>query len=537
MNYGVIYMKNMKKITYLGAISIIGLLITVSITGALQATNLGTYSTEKQSENWVQMNTMDIKPVKLDVKAQLMGIKPLSVGTDTQLTNDDLNEGHPAIDVNDNDNLIILNEYEIDNWESDLFMRISPDGGETFPDVFQMGLVDTYAMNPDISFLEDGIHAVATYETKDQLPEAHFFDFVDINDQSTWLAYTFGLDSSSYCEETAIATSGDNCMALLANIDYNEIEETHEIFFFTDLENLVSSGVYWTSSAYTSNYCAASGDRVYFCYQLEEANGRTTIYELHCDLDENTVYTDWSGGRRIAFSNTGNCTNPDIDSSGESVYVVYMDDGSGNQDIYCRTLTSMGTWEKNVVVESQDDEMYPSVVSYGDGATCTFVKNNDLYVTHTADGGKTWTEPEKVNDQTGSVVEELHTADITTSGHVVWTDDRNGNTDVYYDNVGTPSVSVIEITSIIPGFGVSAEIENFGPKDATDVQWSIDLDGENVFFGGHKEGTIPMLAVGESKKVKTGLVLGFGPVTIKVTADGKTEEESATMILFFVRRS
>jgi hypothetical protein len=474
--------------------------------------------------------------MKLDLKTQPMGIKPLSVGADTQLTNDVLNEGHPAIDVNDNDNLIIMNDYEIDNWESDLFMRVSPDGGETFPDVVQMGLVDEYAMNPDISFTEDGIQAVATYETKDQLPEGNFFVFGDINDPSTWNGYTIGLDSSSYCEDTAIATSGDNCMALLVNIDYEDIEETHEIFFYTDLENLVGSGVYWTSNRYTSNYCAASGDRVYFCYETLEDNGRSTIYELHCDLDENTVYTDWSGGRRIAFSNVGNCTHPDIDSSGEDVYVVYMDDGSGNQDIYCRKLSSVGVWEKHVVVESQDDEMYPSVTSYGDGATCTFVKNNDLYVTHTSDGGETWTEPEKVNDQTGSVVEEPNTAEIGASGHVVWTDNRNGNTDVYFDNVGSPSVSVIEIASILPGFGVKANIENLGPEVATDVHWSIDLIGDRVFLGGHKEGTISTLAVGESTQVKTGLVLGFGSVTVKVTADGKTEQDSMTMLLFFVRR-
>ena len=536
MNYGAIYMKNMKKITYLGTISIIGLLITVSITGALQATNLETYSTEQQSEDLVQMDTMDMKPVKLDLKTTPIKIKPLSAGTDIQLTNDELNEGHPAIDINDLDKLLILNEYEMGNWDSDLFLRISPDGGETFPDVFQMGLLDTYAMNPDICFLEDGIRAVATYETKDQLPEAHYFDFVDINDPSTWVAYTLGLDSSTYCEETAIATSGGKCMAILVNIDYNDIEETHEIFFTGDIDTGAFDGVYWTSNHYTSNYCSASGDRVYFCYQTEEDNGRSTIYELHCDLDENTVYTDWSGGRRIAFSNTGNCTYPDIDSTGEDVYVVYMDDGSGNQDIYCRKLNSIGVWEKHVVVESQDDEMYPSVTSYGDGATCTFVKNNDLYVTHTSDSGETWTTPEKVNDQTGSVVEEPNTADIATSGHVVWTDNRNGNTDVYFDNVGTPSVAVIKIASIIPGFGVKANIENLGPEVATNVQWSIDLIGDKVFIGGHKEGTITTLAVGERKEVKTGLVLGFGPVTVKVTADGKTEQESMTMFLFFVRR-
>jgi hypothetical protein len=533
-------MKNMKKITYLGTIGILGLLITVSITGALHTTNLGTYSTEKQSENWVQMNTIDIKPVKLDVKAQPMGIKPLLVGTDTRITSSDLNEGHPAIDVDYNGNPFMLCNAEMDYWDSDIYMRMSPDGGETWPDemAYIWGLEDTYATNPHISFFEDGIRAAGTHETKEQIPELNVHKYMDINDPNTWVMGTIGLDSSTYLEETAVVTSGD-CVAFLVNIDFNaqgyNIEETWEIFWTCDFEAGTYPGVFCTRETIMSNICATSGERVYFCYQQLESNGRTRIYDIHCDLDENTEYTDW-GGNVIASSATGNCTNPDIDSSGEDVYMVYMDDTSGNQDIYCRTLTPMGYWEKNVVAESQDDEMYPSIVCYGGGgATCTFIKNGDLYVTHTTDGGKTWIEPEKVNDEAGSVVEEHQTADIATSGHVVWTDNRNGNTDVYYDNVGSPSVPIIQITSISPGFGVSAVIENTGTKDATDVQWSINLDGEKVFFGEHTEGTIPTLAAGDSKKVKTGLVLGFGPVTIKVTADGKTEEESATIFLILVR--
>ena len=104
--------------------------------------------------------------------------------------------------------------------------------------------------------------------------------------------------------------------------------------------------------------------------------------------------------------------------------------------------------------------------------------------------------PEKVNDETGSVSMEYRTAKVTTGGHTFWTDTRNGNADIYYDNVGAPG-PILSIESISGGFGVKATVKNAGTADAENVEWSIVFDGP-VFIGKEKSGTVTIPAGGEA---------------------------------------
>jgi hypothetical protein len=81
---------------------------------------------------------------------------------------------------------------------------------------------------------------------------------------------------------------------------------------------------------------------------------------------------------------------------------------------------------------------------------------------------------------------------------------------------------------------VSAVIENTGTGAATDVHWSLDLEGGMILLGGHNNGTISTLAAGASETVKIPFVLGLGGITIVATADGATKTATGTMLLFLV---
>ncbi|MBU0498076.1 MAG: hypothetical protein KKC68_09355, partial [Candidatus Thermoplasmatota archaeon] len=115
----------------------------------------------------------------------------------------------------------------------------------------------------------------------------------------------------------------------------------------------------------------------------------------------------------------------------------------------------------------------------------------------------------------------------------------NGASNVYYDDfvlegAGTTPQPDIEIGAITGGIGVSAEIKNVGDGDATDVNWSIILDGGLIILGKETSGTISSILAGESITVKSGLVFGIGKPTITVTADDATVETSAFVLLFLV---
>jgi len=97
----------------------------------------------------------------------------------------------------------------------------------------------------------------------------------------------------------------------------------------------------------------------------------------------------------------------------------------------------------------------------------------------------------------------------------------------------------LEIGEIKGGFGVSSSIKNVGDADATNVDWSINLDGGFILLGGETTGTITSIAPGDEEAIKSGLILGIGRVTITVAAEcdeGASAEGNATgfVLLFFV---
>ncbi len=95
------------------------------------------------------------------------------------------------------------------------------------------------------------------------------------------------------------------------------------------------------------------------------------------------------------------------------------------------------------------------------------------------------------------------------------------------------SASQIEIGSITGGFGVSATIQNTGAVDATNVNWTISLQGL-VFFGNEYAGNISKIMPGFSPSVRTGLVFGIGSVDITVTVEDVVKTANGFLLGPFV---
>ena len=91
----------------------------------------------------------------------------------------------------------------------------------------------------------------------------------------------------------------------------------------------------------------------------------------------------------------------------------------------------------------------------------------------------------------------------------------------------------IEIGTISGGLHVSCEIKNTGLVEASDVNWTITLQGL-VFFGQKKTGTLAEITPGGSSGVSTGLIFGLGTVEIIVTAAEAEKTVSAFLFGPFV---
>jgi hypothetical protein len=88
----------------------------------------------------------------------------------------------------------------------------------------------------------------------------------------------------------------------------------------------------------------------------------------------------------------------------------------------------------------------------------------------------------------------------------------------------------LEIGNLTAGFGsISVQVRNVGAGDATNVDWSITLDGKLVFLGKETTGSFLKIAPGFSPKAKSGFVFGFGKTDILVTVGDLQKNAQATL--------
>ncbi len=93
------------------------------------------------------------------------------------------------------------------------------------------------------------------------------------------------------------------------------------------------------------------------------------------------------------------------------------------------------------------------------------------------------------------------------------------------------SIIAIEIGDITASFGsVTAQIKNVGAGDATNIDWTITLDGKLVLLGKETTGTFTKIMPGFGPKAKTSFVFGFGHVDIVVTVGDLQKTVSATLL-------
>jgi len=93
----------------------------------------------------------------------------------------------------------------------------------------------------------------------------------------------------------------------------------------------------------------------------------------------------------------------------------------------------------------------------------------------------------------------------------------------------------LEIGTVTGGFGfVKASVKNTGAGAATNVDWTITLDGKLVFLGKSSTGTFATLAANGEEAIKSKFIFGIGNTNIKITAtcdEGQTAEVTKTALV------
>ena len=448
-----------------------------------------------------------------------------SLGGDIQVTSLPENQNRPSLTIDGNSNPVVMFDTELGPMNHQIFLQRSTGSGTSWPSdqLYQLTTgEEESAINSDISFFSDGIHAIGTYWLESGDPLVNFPEFVDINDPATWRFWYSDLSGvSTYVVGNAVATYGNSAFALGMITEYVSgdvnLQEIPLIRWTTDISLLESEGftggVYWNlQDVYCAHPDATSGDDRFYVICELHTDERIQLFVMFAPVTAQD-YTEWSSSR-ISYSQ-GDLTNPQIAVSGDYHYIVTEAiDDTGNKDIMCYTTKSPSFWSRKTVANSPiEDEMYPTITADGQKAICTFIKKGNLYFTKTEDGGVTWSEPERANDADGTVV-ETYQSSAAVGPYLVWTDSRNVNYDLYFDTVPAP---VVKITEISGGLGVKATVSNSGTAAADNLAWSILLEGGLLFMGNETLGTIETLAPGTTITIKSDFMLGVGSIAATVT--------------------
>ncbi len=169
---------------------------------------------------------------------------------------------------------------------------------------------------------------------------------------------------------------------------------------------------------------------------------------VHCTLvipSTRDCFAQWQPDVRLtndpAFSYISSNNAWCIASSGNSVHVVWYDNRDGNPEIYYKRSTDGGiSWSADTrLTNNAADSYYPSVaVSAQAPALAVHVVwvderdgNSEIYYKRSADGGLSWGADTRLTNNTAT---SFHPS-VTVSGsvvHVVWNDNRNGKPEIYY---------------------------------------------------------------------------------------------------------
>ncbi len=554
----------MKKIKiFLEAVIVIAVVLAL----ILPTTAVITNNEEKNPGSKLQFEDAEEIPLELNYIEKTIGATGLQ--SNVLLSQDSPEEDiQPDITVDGNNNVIVTYNHKLSVLEAYPLVLYSEDNGDTWQG-YELTGFEGLCSYPQIAYMPGSdIYAESEFngiwfDTLELSTESgYFFYGPDITDDETWEVY-------GWQEGSRAGASYNNVEDNMWYIEVSFDQAPGPIIGMIDDEQGMEQGimVYWLAMpelAYVSNWDSGTGPLgMYFpAFDIDQApvhnndNVQTeedyfyiTAHDAHEEFNAvqyrrciPNVEDDIEFVEEQAYLDGGDsydAQNPVIEANGDQVIVVYMANENGDWDIRCKYSTDRGAnWDTSEVAsESGLDEQYPAATFVGNNLYVAYVKDGNLYMKVSEDGGATWGEEIQKNEEDGTVVAQENFVDIHKGG-LVWVDERNGNFDIYYASLAAGPTPDLVIESISGGLGVSANIKNQGNAEATDVDWAITLDG-TVFLGGESSGNIASIAPDESVTIKSGFPLGFGDINIAInaeSAEGATASASATakLLLFFV---
>lgn len=309
----------------------------------------------------------------------------------------------------------------------DIFFRRSPNGGATFGPI--MNLSNNTGNSEELQIAADGSNVYLIW--RDDTPGKTSIFFRRSTNHGTSFDQTMNLSPNVSAEEPQIAVSGSNVYAVWAqgNGDIFFRRSTNGGATFGSKGNLSSN-----SGGSITPQIEATGSFVYVAWEDGTTGNEEILFRR--SSDNGSTFSPSKNLSKIAGSGFSGFHS--IAASGASVYVAWLDDSPGNDDILFRRSTNNGALfgpVKNLSNNLTHSEE-PQVAVSGSKVYVTWENDNaslisEVLFKRSTDGGSSFKGTKNLSNNAG--FSQSPQMDVGgTNVYVLWPDDTAGNEDILF---------------------------------------------------------------------------------------------------------
>ena len=391
----------------------------------------------------------------------------------------------------------------------EIYYKRSSNGGSAWGNDTRLTNNSSYSGFSSVSVSGNFVHVV-WLDQRDGNSEIYYKRSIDGG--SSWEADTRLTNNSLISEYPSVSVSGQDAhLVWVDNRDGNS-----EIYY----KRSSDGGSSWGADTRLTNNPSLSedpsvsvSDQVIHIVFYDNRDGNYEIYYKRSTDGGSSWGTDVRLTNNVLISG-----RPSVAISGQLAHVLWHDNRDGNYEIYYKRSSDGGSsWEADTRLTNNSSlSEYPSVSVSGQVVHAVWHDTRDgnpeIYYKRSIDGGSSWSADTRLTNGTNS----SYYPSMTITGqavHVVWSDMRDGNSEIYYkrDPTGNP-VGIQNISNEIPNrYSLEQNYPNpFNP--ATNIQFNI-----------LKAGIVKLVIYDVLGKEVAQLVSGkYNPGTYKVDFDASS---------------
>ena len=337
-------------------------------------------------------------------------------GPDTRLTDNSASSEYPALAVSGSFVHIVWYDFRDGNYE--IYYKHSTDGGTNWEADVQLTFNSYPSYCPSLS-VSNSIVSVVWIDGRDSNWEIYYKRSTDKG--ITWDSDTRLTNASSDSFNPSVSVTGSNVNVVW----YDRRDGNYGIYYRRSSD----SGMNWEADTCLTN-------------------------------------------------NSGSSIAPCIFAAASNVHVVWQDDRDGAYKIFYKHSSDEGmTWGQDTCLTEEDSSFLPSIAVSDMKVHLVWAfeypLNREIFYKRSIDNGITWEQEIRLTD----APKEGWLPSVSISDsilHLVWRDERDGNTEIYYKRYPNANVTGIEnINAVLTnGFNLEQNYPNpFNPR--TKISYSI----------------------------------------------------------------